>query len=125
MSGITIPNSRGASWGPDDTIIFSPAAISGLEQTSAAGGAGETLTKPDPGKDERTHRWPQILPGGRILPIRGTYARYASSGHLLLMQEAGLMAVPFDLKRLEVTGTPVPAANDVAFNFLTGAVDRF
>ena len=33
------------------------------------------------------------------------------------------MAVPFDLKRLEVTGTPVPAANDVAFNFLTGAVD--
>jgi len=148
------PNSRGASWGPDDTIIFSPTAITGLERISAAGGAGETLTKPDAGKDERTHRWPQILPGGKavlftigdlhhpdyfldariaverldtgerkILPIKGTYARYASSGHLLLMQEAGLIAVPFDLKRLEVTGTPVPAANDVAFNFLTGAVD--
>jgi WD40-like Beta Propeller Repeat len=129
-------------------------AITGLERISAAGGAGETLTKPDAGKDERTHRWPQILPGEKAvlftigdlhhpdyfldariaverletgerktLPIKGTYARYTSSGHLLLMQEAGLVAVPFDLKRLEVTGTPAPAANDVAFNFLTGAVD--
>jgi Tol biopolymer transport system component len=148
------PNNRGASWGPNDTIIFAPAAIAGLERIPAAGGAVETLTKPDAGKDERTHRWPQILPGGKavlftigdlhhpdyfldariaverldtgerkILPVKGTYARYASSGHLLLMQEAGLMVVPFDLKRLEITGTPVPAANDVAFNFLTGAVD--
>ena len=147
-------NNRGASWGPDNAIIFAPIATAGLARVSAAGGATETITKTDAGKDERTHRWPQILPGGKAvlftigdlhhpdyflsakiavdrldtgerktLPIKGTYARYASSGHLLLMQEGGLMAVPFDLKRLEVTGTPVPVANDVAFNSLTGAAD--
>ena len=60
-------NLRTSPWGPDDAIIFSPTAITGLERISAAGGAGETLTKPDAGKDERTHRWPQILPGGKAV----------------------------------------------------------
>src|SRR5262249_38916434 len=54
---------------------------------------------------------------------KGTYARYASSGHMLVMQEGGLVAVPFDLKRLEVTGRPVLVANDVAFEPQTGAAD--
>jgi len=39
------------------------------------------------------------------------------------MQEGGLVAVPFDLKRLEVTGKPVVVANDVAFDPLTGGAN--
>ncbi len=38
------------------------------------------------------------------------------------MQEGGLVAVPFDLNRLEVTGNSVVVANDVAFDPLTGVL---
>src|SRR5262249_15620040 len=38
---------------------------------------------------------------------RGVYARYARSGHLLIVTGDGkLVAYPFDAKRLEITGTP-------------------
>ena len=38
----------------------------------------------------------------------GFYARYLPSGHIVYMHEGTLFAVPFDLKRLEVTGQPAP-----------------
>jgi len=43
----------------------------------------------------------------------GFYARYLPSGHLVYMHEGTLFAVPFDLKRLEVTGQPVPILEGV------------
>jgi len=64
------PFVNGASWGLDDTIIFSsvttPVAAN-LLRISANGGAPQVLTKPDAQKGERGHRWPQILPGGRAV----------------------------------------------------------
>jgi Tol biopolymer transport system component len=43
----------------------------------------------------------------------GTMASYLPSGHLTYAQEGRLMAVPFDLERLEVTGQPVPVVHDL------------
>ncbi|HET8926076.1 MAG TPA: protein kinase [Candidatus Acidoferrum sp.] len=145
---------RGGSWGPDDTIIFAPAATSGLMRVPASGGTPQALTLPDPSKRERTHRWPGILPGGKavvftvgsvdsidyylaakiavqsletgkreILPVEGTFARYDPAGYLVLAQRGGLFAVPFDVKRLKVTGTPVRVLDDVGMDASTGAID--
>ena len=43
----------------------------------------------------------------------GFYARYLPSGQVVYMHEGTLFAVPFDLKRLEVTGQPVPILEGV------------
>ena len=43
----------------------------------------------------------------------GFHARYLPSGHLVYMHEGTLLAVPFDLKRLEVTGQPAPILEGV------------
>ncbi|MGI8783712.1 MAG: protein kinase domain-containing protein [Acidobacteriota bacterium] len=58
---------RGASWGTDNVIIFTPTTRpdKGLFKVSAAGGAPEMITTPDRGKDEGNHRWPEVLPGGK------------------------------------------------------------
>ncbi len=61
------PINRGATWGPDNTIIFAPALFSGLMRVSASGGSPEVLTTPDVSKGERSHRWPEILPGGKAV----------------------------------------------------------
>jgi serine/threonine-protein kinase len=58
-------DARGGSFGPDDTIVFTPGNFSGLARVSANGGTPATLTTPDESAGERTHRWPQVLPGGR------------------------------------------------------------
>jgi serine/threonine-protein kinase len=148
----SVTASRGATWGPNDTIIYTPSnAISGLFQVSAAGGTPKPLTVPDRTKGEYGHRWPEILPGGkavlftvwtgvsldeariavlsldtgkqRLLVEGGTYARYAPSGHLVYVRAGELLAVPFDLERLEVTGPPVSILQGVSMRPLTGAAE--
>jgi eukaryotic-like serine/threonine-protein kinase len=58
---------RGGSWGPDDTIIFAASPTSGLMRVPASGGVPQILTSPDSDKRERTHRWPEVLPGGKAV----------------------------------------------------------
>ena len=62
-----VTNARGGSWAEDGTIVFMPATTSGggLWRVPAAGGTAERLTTLAPG--EATHRWPQVLPGGRAV----------------------------------------------------------
>jgi eukaryotic-like serine/threonine-protein kinase len=56
---------RGATWAPDDTIIFATSnATTGLQRVSAAGGTPEVLTRPDHAQGEADHLWPEILPDG-------------------------------------------------------------
>ncbi len=59
------PNPRGASWGEDSNIIVAPTITSGLSGVPSAGGTPQPLTQLKPG--ELTHRWPQVLPGGKTL----------------------------------------------------------
>jgi Tol biopolymer transport system component len=59
---------RGATWSPDDTIIFATGDLTtGLQRVSAAGGTPEVLTRPDHAQGEADHLWPEILPGGRAV----------------------------------------------------------
>jgi serine/threonine-protein kinase len=55
---------RGASWGSNNTIILSPEFSSGLMVVSAEGGRLRQVSTLDSTQHERTHRWPQVLPGG-------------------------------------------------------------
>ena len=60
--------SRGATWGPDDTIIFATTnATTGLQRVAAAGGPTTVLTRPDRAQGEADHLWPELLPGGRAV----------------------------------------------------------
>jgi serine/threonine-protein kinase len=137
------PDDRGGSWIEGGTIVFAPEGRGGLSRVSAAGGAPEILTTPDPAAAEITHRWPQALPGGqavlytahnqvgdfegasivvqplpsgprKVVQRDGFHARYVASGHLVYMHEGMLFAAPFDLARLERSGQPVPVLEGVA-----------
>jgi serine/threonine-protein kinase len=140
----TAPAIYGASWGPGDVIVF--ATEQGLWRVSAAG--GETRRVTTPSETEYRHTLPHILPGGRsvlftittasyrwddariavrvldsdeqkVLIENGADARYAN-GHIVFMRAATLMAVPFDVERLEVTGSPVALVEGVMQAMNTG-----
>jgi eukaryotic-like serine/threonine-protein kinase len=51
----------------------------------------------------------------------GMQPSYAPSGHLVYAQGGSLMAVPFDPRRLAVTGTAVPVVDAVLQSAVTGA----
>ena len=132
-------NLFGASWGEDDRIVFG-LGPEGIFQVSANGGEKELLISVDSEKNEQAHG-PQILPGGeavlftlrsgsswddaqivvqslesedrKVLVNGGTDARYVPTGHLVYMQRGTLLAVPFDVARLEVTGSRVPILEGV------------
>jgi serine/threonine-protein kinase len=144
---------RGGSWGTDGNILFAPSFTAGLFSVSAAGGEPQAVTTPDASRNERTHRWPDVLPGGkavvftigvldspsdyedaviavadlesgeiRTLIEGGSMARYSSTGHLVYSREGSLLSVPFDVRRLEVTGPPTRVLDGVAGNRTSGAV---
>ena len=59
---------RGASWGPDDDIVFASAdSEMGLLRIPSAGGEPEVLTTPDTLAGELDHWWPEHLPGGKAM----------------------------------------------------------
>ncbi len=117
--------SRGGSWGQDGTIVFGQRP--GIWRVSDAGGTPEELSGVGLGY------FPQILPGGKavlfrvpgeegpniavlsletgeekVLIKRGSYPRYAPTGHLIYALDEKLLATPFDLKTLKVTGDSEP-----------------
>jgi Tol biopolymer transport system component len=56
--------------------------------------------------------------------VRGIFARYARSGHLLYVTAEGtLMGVPFDESRMQLTGEPVALTEGVGVRIGGGAVD--
>jgi len=56
---------RGASWGMDGRIVFVPSTGTGLMSVPEGGGDVTEITKVDTTTDERTHRWPDLLPGDK------------------------------------------------------------
>ena len=64
---------RGMSWSDDGTVFLTVTAASPLVSLPAAGGPMRPVTTLAAG--ERTHRWPQVLPGGKsVLFTVGTMA---------------------------------------------------
>ena len=142
-----VSNQRGGTWGPDNTIVFSPAS-GGLRRISANGGSATEFTDQESG--EGGHFRPQFLTGTRHLLYRVTSRNgrnnryYVTSldssartliatldsgnvvyahGHLLFMQNNTVMAQPFDTKNLTVSGSPWPVANGVLLS--TGSLPVF
>jgi len=87
-----VPDNRGGSWAEDGTIVFTPGGAPGvgLSRVSSAGGTPEVLTKPDPVAGEVTHRWPQVLPGGRAV----LYTASATTGSFGRFEDAAIVAQP-------------------------------
>lgn len=135
----TLPDGiRGADWGSDDVIVYGLNTPGGaLMQIPAVGGEPTVLFTPD---SERRAWYPQRLPGrdavlftvsepapdtGELhLLLRDTgehhtllpnaaAGRVLGSGHLVFVRSGALWAVPFDLDRLEVAGTPAPVVEGV------------
>jgi serine/threonine-protein kinase len=135
----------GANWGRDNSIVFADGYATGLSIVSADGGKPETLTKPDPKREESSHRLPSWLPNGKaalftvmrhawdqqpwlallrldtrewhVLLQDAADARYVPTGHLVFLRQGTLMAVRFDLARLEVIGQPFPLVENVTQAF--------
>jgi serine/threonine-protein kinase len=150
ISLTSLPTTRGASWGPHETIALTLTPATGLSVVSADGGAPAPLTKLDLAKGEASHRWPQFLPDGDTVVFTvgksknwddaeievqslktgehhtliqgGTCARYVPTGDLLYGHGGKLLSVPFDLRRLQVTGPPVTILDDVMEDAESGAV---
>jgi Tol biopolymer transport system component len=116
-------------------------------QVPASGGASTPVTTLDQSRSEVTHDLPQLLPDGRhfiyhaqstraeydgiiyagsldspgVTPIltSDSQAVYAPPGYLLYMRSNTLVAHPFDVKSLRLTGEPVPVVDKVDYNNLT------
>jgi len=56
-----------------------------------------------------------------LVEAGGTGAPVTPTGHLLWVREGSLMAVPFDLDRLEVTGTPRAVVDGIQYDPASGA----
>jgi serine/threonine-protein kinase len=136
------PAVGGATWATDDTIVFSPHLRSGLFRVPAGGGTPQVMTSLRPG--EKSHRLPQVLPGGKsvlftiipsnirsfddaqiavasvdsgqmkVLRERGTNPRFVPTGHLLYLRGLSLIAAPFDPRREEVIGRSVAVLDGVS-----------
>ena len=137
------PNPSAVSWEDDGTIMF---AVRGeILRVPEAGGTPEVLVPDLKGRVQSL----QLLPGNRSIlftlfpagTITGTEinvrsldtgeqrtvlrngidARYVmTTGHLVYFDAGALLAVPFDLRALAVSGAPVPMAEAIASSDAAG-----
>jgi serine/threonine-protein kinase len=128
---ISLP--MGGAWAADGSYILGFGNLPTLQRIPT-GGTLVPLTRLDLASGETSHMWPSLLPGDQALlytVFRGpnqppqTVIRtlatgeqhelltggdrpiYVASGHIVYADQGNLMAVPFDLKQLRVTGPPV------------------
>jgi serine/threonine-protein kinase len=139
----------GASWSEDGSIVVSDAGGKGLFQLPDAGGAARLLAPNDgavanvqpqvlpggkailfvagnanTGVDSYTIEVLTLADGHRKVVARGGQTpRYLAApdgtGHLVYLNRATLLAIPFDLATLETRGTAVPVLDDVGYSAST------
>jgi eukaryotic-like serine/threonine-protein kinase len=137
------------SWNRDGVIVFGGRAGSPLWRVPEAGGVPTPVTALDTSRGESFHALPVFLPDGKHFiyfrqggpDVSGIYAgsldtkpadqpktrllaaRFAASfvnGSLFFMRENTLMAQPFDIAKLALTGEPIPVAEHIALSGATG-----
>jgi WD40 repeat protein len=130
----TLPGSGNyfGAWNGDGVILMASDSVSGgpLLRIPAGGGTPSPATELDKSKKEQSHRFPSFLPDNRHFlylstgadardrvvyvgsldskerhPLAGiaAEAKY-TSGHIVFIRDGALMAQPFDLKNLKLTG---------------------
>ncbi|HEX5048438.1 MAG TPA: protein kinase [Gammaproteobacteria bacterium] len=127
------PAFLGAAWAADDTIVYSGGF--GIYRTSAGGGAAPELLTENRGAFLAS---PVLLPGRRavmygvitqgvervavfdiatreekIIVENGQNAFYSDTGHIVFARGTTIMAAPFDVAELAVTGAPVAVLENV------------
>ncbi len=127
------------TWSPDGAWIYYTDLSLGLSRLPSGGGAPEVVTELDTGAGDVLSGLLDVLPGGRgvvftvsgpggyrlqVVDVEtgevkdltpGTFPRYSPTGHLLFLDEDGtLLAAPFDVESLELTGVAVPVVEGVA-----------
>jgi serine/threonine-protein kinase len=135
------PQGRGGSWADDGFIYYAPVNNTGIMRVPIAGGPPSIVTSLDRSKGEISHRWPQVLPGGKAMLLTvwtgpgrdnktvqvvrldtgtretvaagGDTGRYVRSGHVLFGRLEALMAVPFDVEHLATTGSAIRTGETV------------
>jgi serine/threonine protein kinase/Tol biopolymer transport system component len=128
----------GGAWSRDGVLVFSPRPYSGLQKVAASGGVPTPATKLSQG--DIAHIRPSFFPDGRHFLYRATVSGSTggpiylasldsadrklllnadstnvlySQGHLLFLRDTTLMAQPFDVRRLVLTGDAFPIAEQI------------
>jgi eukaryotic-like serine/threonine-protein kinase len=147
---------KSLTWTDDGRLVFSALGGTGemgLVAMSANGGSPQTLTTPDVGANEKTHRAAEMLPGGKALLVTvgmadmssfddsrieaivvatgqrkvlvrgGMQPRYLPTGHLVYARAGTLLAVRLDVERLEVVGAPTVVVDNVYTDSVYGFAD--
>jgi eukaryotic-like serine/threonine-protein kinase len=135
------PIGFGATWGPDNRIVYAPNNGSALWAVSADGGEPVRITTLDTARGEFSHRWPEFVPDGtavlftvgtsgswddadivlqsigsgerRTLVQGGTNPHYVEPGRLLYARGGRILSVAFDLRTRQITGDTVPAVDAI------------
>lgn len=142
----TLSDYRGGAWSPQDVMLVGGLADA-IYRVPATGGIPTAVTTLDKSGGEKGHAWPHFLPDGRhflylalsdreerraiyvgsldskekkLMLKVNSKAIYAEPGYLFFVRGAAVVAQPFDLKRLEVTGQPVVLAEDVYYSRAAG-----
>jgi Tol biopolymer transport system component len=146
----TDPGFRGATWAPDNSIVYAQDGGVGLIRIPVSGGSPEKVAAPDASRGEEGFVEPSILPGGRAVlytvllhggktrviaraltgedgattVVEGGFgAKYLASGHLAFGQGDRLMAARFDLAGRRIIGAPV-AVQESAFTNIADGVSN-
>jgi Tol biopolymer transport system component len=127
---------RGGAWNQGGIILYAQSFGPILKVTSA-GGEPVAVTRVE--REDASHRFPHFLPDGQhfIYFVQGLQAVYlgsldgtppqrlmnadagaavSPSGFLLFPRQATLFAQAFDFKKLQISGSPVPLAEQVAID---------
>jgi len=135
------PFGRGGSWNRDGVILFTPGIHDVIYRVPDGGGQPVAVTKVKKPGVYAGGRWPYFLPDGKHFLYVGTEGDdfrgklYAASldspeaklivdnnsaavyanGYIFFAKDGNLVAQPFDLDRLTVSGNPVPVAPKVDY----------
>jgi serine/threonine-protein kinase len=142
-------NTTAADWGSDGYVYFE--VDSGISRIRATGGRVEPVYKFTAADKVLGTEWPVVLPGARgllfrrrhseqnpadfeimVMPLpkgearvllRGIYARYSPTGHVVVVTSDGkLLVAPFDLGKLALSGPPVALYEGLEANPFGAAV---
>ena len=143
---------RGGFWADDNSIWFGH-LNRGIYRVPPDGHIPAEVTRLDSATGEISHRFPQLLPGGKwvIFTLKpsnitsfddaiivaenietherhelvrgGSWGHYVPTGHLMYARGSTVYAAPFDVKNVKVTGPPLSLFEGDMLNPLSGTAN--
>ncbi len=136
------PLTRGLAWVDENTLVFTDGIATGLTTLDLETGLSAMVSTPDTTRNERSHRWPTVVPGHRGVLFEcqflgrdydssdidyldldtgkrhtvmhgGAMPHARAAGHLLFSRGDVIFAASLDLENLKVTGLPMPVREGV------------